>query len=96
MDIDFMEYIQPGLFIMIPVLIGIGKIFKESTNKKSHKHIPLFLMIISVILSCLWLIVINDDSVGYALLMGFIQGGLIASVAVFGNQVFKQYTKKDE
>lgn len=94
---NYTEYIKPELLIFIPVLIVMGKMFKDSPL--NDKHIPLILGILSVISSWGYLlafIVMFGYSVPQALITGFIQGILIAGMAVYGNQIFKQYTKKDE
>ena len=94
--IDLNNYIKPELLILVPVLIVIGKFIKDSVI--DNKHIPLILACVSVVLSCGYLCVISGGNIAYALITGVIQGILLAGTAVYGNQIFKQYTanKKDE
>jgi len=93
-NIDYSQYIKIELLILVPVLVIIGKIIKDSSFI-NNKHIPLILGMISIVLSCAWLIVIEHDNFAHALVTGIIQGILLAGMAVYSNQVFKQYTGKD-
>ena len=91
---DYSQYIKIELLILVPVLVIIGKIIKDSSFV-NNKHIPLILGVVSIVLSCAWLIIIEHDSFPHALITGIIQGILLAGMAVYSNQIFKQYTGKD-
>lgn len=90
---DYINYIRPELLILIPVLIVIGKILKNSVL--NNKYIPLILGVISIFLSCLWVLGNTSDNIPNAILTAIIQGILCAGAAVYGNQIFKQYKKND-
>ena len=96
---DYNEYLKPELLIMIPVLNVLGVAIKyliKITGLFSNKHIPLILLTISIILSCIFAFAHGAENTADALFTGIVQGILSAGTAVFGNQVFKQYNNKDE
>lgn len=80
------EYVAENALLLIPVLNIIGMIIKR-TEKIPDKYIPLILLLFGIL--------------GAFALLGFsadaaVQGVLIAGTAVFGNQMVKQMSKKDE
>lgn len=78
---DFIiEYIVDQALIVIPVLLILGKIFKETPNVKCWL-IPYLLLMLGVCFTT-FLMGFNVDA--------FIQGVLVSGAAVFGNQLFKQ------
>ena len=89
----FEEYIMPELLVIAPVLYALGMAFKSSGSIKD-KHIPMTLTIIGVILSLMYVIATVGFS-GEAIFTGFVQGVLVASVAVYGNQLVKQAVKDE-
>ena len=91
--IDLNQFIKPELLVLIPFLIGIGKIIKTSII--NDRHIPLILIGVGVIMACAYLFVIGRETIGYALIMGVIQGILCAATAVLGHNILKQYSKKE-
>ena len=91
---DYSQYIKAELLVLVPVLIITGKIMKDSTV--SNKHIPLILGIVSIILSCAWLIILEHENIADAVITGIVQGILLAGMAVYSNQIFKQYKNKNE
>lgn len=80
------EYIVDQALIVIPVLLILGKIFKETPNFKDWL-IPYLLLLLGV---------------GFAtMLMGFnvdavIQGVLVSGAAVFGHQLYAQAKHREE
>lgn len=80
------EYIVQQALIVIPVLLFIGKLLKE-TPKMKDWLIPYTLLVFGVIFAVA-LMGLNVDAV--------IQGVLVSGAAVFGNQLFKQATESDE
>jgi putative Mn2+ efflux pump MntP len=94
---DFTEYIQPGLLVLVPVLLGIGAGLKKSEVK--DKHIPLILGCTGVFLALCWVLgtsIITTAQEGImAAFTAITQGILCAGAAVYGHQLFKQ-SRKDE
>ena len=81
---DFINYITENALILVPVLLVIGAIFKN-TERVKDKYIPIILLPAGIILS-VWLMGgFNADSV--------IQGILVTGAAVYGNQLIKQLSK---
>jgi len=74
------EYIVQQALIVIPVLLILGKIIKETPTVKDWL-IPYILLGLGVVFAVA-LMGINVDAV--------IQGVLVSGAAVFGNQLFKQ------
>ena len=91
------EFIKPELIILIPVLYIIGIGLKKS--KLSDSLIPIFLGIISIVLSWSWVVATSDIStlreVAYALFVSVTQGILSAGASVYFNQLYIQSKKKD-
>ncbi len=77
---EFMEYIVDKALVLIPVLLTIGAMLK-ATPKCPDWCIPWVLMGVGVVL-CLMLMGMSVDAA--------IQGALVASAAVYGNQLWKQ------
>jgi hypothetical protein len=50
--VDFNQLIKPELLVLVPALNIIGRRLKHKCGV--DKHIPLILMLVSVVLSCLW------------------------------------------
>lgn len=74
------EYIVDQALVVIPVLLILGKIFKETPNFKDWL-IPYALLILGVIFAT-FLMGFNVNAV--------IQGVLVSGAAVFGHQLFIQ------
>lgn len=79
------EYLIEEALMVIPVLLILGKIIKETPNVKSWL-IPYFLLFIGVVLT-VFLLGFNIDAV--------IQGILVAGAAVFGHELYKQARERD-
>ena len=92
MDINFMELLQPELLILIAVIYGLGMFFKKIPNFPDWM-IPIILLIISVALTIVYkAIVLGKGFCSTTIVNGIIYGIIIATVAVFTNQVIKQVT----
>ncbi len=79
------EYLIQEALVVIPVLLILGKIIKETTLIKD-KFIPVTLLVVGIAFAVA-LIGINVDAI--------LQGVLVAGAAVFGHEFYKQ-SKSDE
>lgn len=80
------EYVVEQALIIIPVLLVLGKIIKETPRMKDWT-IPYILLIIGVGIT-VGMLGVNIDAV--------IQGVLVSGAAVFGNELIKQAIEKDD
>lgn len=85
---DFTEYIKPELLLLIPALIGLGSILKN-TEKIKDNYIPLILTGVSIILSCLYVLG-TDGITAVSIFTAIVQGLLCVAGAVYSNQLVKQ------
>ena len=94
---DYQNYIEPELFILIPVIYLIGIAIKKSSVK--DKFIPLILGGISIVLCAIWIFAscetYNATDVMFAIFGAITQGILIAGASVYFNQIAKQSTKNE-
>ena len=81
---DFINYITENALILIPVLLVIGTILKN-TERIQDKYIPVILLPVGIVLSAWIMKGFSADSV--------IQGILVTGAAVYGNQLIKQLSK---
>ena len=89
------EYIRPELFILIPFIWILGLFFKKAPEWKADWLIPFILMAIAVVFAVLWLALYLGEGFGGAVILyGIVQGVIIAGLAVFGNELIKQFTTK--
>lgn len=88
---NFEQYIEPELLILIPVLYGIGMMFKRS-EIIPDKHIPIIIGGIGVLLATMYVIGLNGLCVE-SVFTGIVQGVLCASASVYAHQAYKQLTK---
>lgn len=79
------EYIVEQALVVIPVLLVLGKIIKETPYFKDWL-IPYILLLIGIALT-ISLIGFNPDAI--------IQGVLVSGAAVFGHELFKQAIERD-
>ncbi len=95
MEYNLFDYVRPELLILIPVLVIIGKIIKDSAVP--NRWIPLMLGGIGIALGVAYMLVFPAElSLAQALLTGAIQGVLCAGCAVYGHQLYKQAKEKDD
>lgn len=90
---EWTEYIQPELLILVPVLMAIGKGLK-SAEWIANKHIPVCLGIIGMALSALWVFattaITGAPAVAQAVLSSVTQGVLVAAGAVYAHNIYKE------
>lgn len=79
------DYIVDQALIVIPVLLILGKIFKETPSFKDWL-IPYLLLLLGIIFTT-FLMGFNVDA--------FIQGILVSGAAVFGHQLYIQAVERD-
>ena len=80
------EFLFEEVLILIPALLIIGKVLKETPNFKDWL-IPHTLLVLGVILS-VFMMGFEVDSV--------VQGILVSGTAVFGHELYKQSVERDE
>lgn len=85
-DTEILNYIVGEGLILIPAVYIVGMIIRK-TDKIPNKYIPVILLPLGIL--------------GAMGIMGFtvraaIQGILITGAAVYGDQIYKQMTKKEE
>ena len=90
---DFNEYIDPSLAVLIPILVIFGAILKKSEAVKS-KFIPLILLAAGVLLALLWEFSAIEKAADCGNLAGCIftavcQGALCCGAAVYSHQIYK-------
>lgn len=94
---DFVQYIQPELFTLIPVMYLIGIALKKSAFK--DKFIPLMLGAIAVALCAIYELATVELTTGkeyaMAIFVAITQGILIAGASVYADQIIKQAKKKE-
>ena len=91
---DFLQYINPELFLMIPVLWILGKILRAASFLK-NKWIPLILGFTGILLAVCWIAGETRPFTLTAFFTAVCQGILCAGAAVYGHQIIKQ-TGKDK
>lgn len=85
---DFTQFIKPELAVLIPALIGLGAILKN-TEKIKDNYIPLILTGVSLLLSCLYVLG-TEGITPISIFTAIVQGLICVACAVYGNQVYKQ------
>lgn len=92
---EWMDYVKPELLILVPVLYLIG-MFLKSSKKIDDCNIPLYLGLIGILLSAVFLAATlgnNLSDVVQAIFASVTQGILLAGMAVYANQIVKQAGK---
>lgn len=90
----FLTFVSPDLMILVAVVYGLGLFLKKS-ERVADWLIPLILLASSIILCIVYTaIVLEGGFVGVTIINGLTEGVIIASIAVFGDQVVKQYFEK--
>lgn len=91
------EFINPELYLLIPVMYFIGIVIRKS--KISNKFIPLILGIISILLAGLYIAATGTfetaQNILAAIFTAITQGILIAGASVYVNQMIKQKGKQN-
>lgn len=92
MELDMVKFIQPELLILIAVIYGLGMFFKKIPNFPDWA-IPLVLLAISITLTIVYMAIVLDGAFcSRTVVNGVVYGILIATIAVFTNQLIKQIT----
>lgn len=95
---DYTEYIKPELLVLIPALIYVGYLAKQSTIIKD-KFIPALLAAVGVLLAGLYVLatttLASPQDAAQAVFTALVQGLLCAAGAVYADQCVKQ-SKKSE
>lgn len=82
---EILSYITENGLVLIPVLLIIGQIIKN-IQKIPDKWIPVILLPIGIV---------GSMALGGWTVDGAIQGILVTGAAVYGNQIYKQFTKTE-
>ena len=89
------EYVRPELLILIPFIWILGLFLKKTPQWRMDWLIPFILLVISIVFAVLWIAVyLGEGFVGPVILYGIVQGVIIAGLAVFGNEIIKQFRVK--
>ena len=89
------DYIRPELFILIPFLYALGFFLKKWEGFEKEWQIPFIILGVGIIFSILWAVFVLAEGLNFAvIIIGIVQGVLIASVPVMGNELIKQWTVK--
>lgn len=83
---DLLVYITESALVVIPVLLIIGVMFKDSKRIKD-KYIPILLLVVGVL-----------STIGLRQNMGadtIVQGVLVTAASVYLNQIVKQLRKNE-
>lgn len=92
---DFMEFIQPELFLLIPILMGIGSQIKAAPAMPDWV-IPIVLDVLGVVFAGIYVVATSsiDTNVWMAIFSGATQGLLCSLAAIGAHQTIKQSVKK--
>lgn len=89
-----LQFLDVSLLIMVAVIYGLGMFIKASGIK--DKYIPLILLVLAVVLTIAYMAFIQGLGFNPTVIInGFIQGVIVACIAVYGNQAIKQLGKKE-
>ncbi len=90
-----LNFVRPELIILVIFVWCFGLFLKKTPAFKAEWIIPLILLAISVVFTVLYIgFVIGEGFTPASVISAVIQGVIIAALAVFGNEVFKQSTVK--
>lgn len=93
---NYQDYIETELLILVPVLYFLGIGLKKS--KLPDKRIPIVLGILAVLLSAIWVVSTADISglqeTASAIFTAVTQGVLVAGASVYANQLYIQAKKE--
>lgn len=82
---DVLTYITENAYILIPALLIIGQIIKN-IKVIPDKWIPLILLPLGIV---------GSMALGGWTFESVLQGILVTGVTVYGNQIYKQLSKKE-
>lgn len=89
---ELIEFIDPAVLVVVPVLIALGRMMKKTPNMKNWM-IPYILTAIGVVLATS-IYVLNDGVQGLSILNGILQGVLASAAAVYVYQLYIQAKDK--
>lgn len=96
--LDFESFVDPELYILIPILYIVGRVIKKSSIKDSR--IPLLLGITGIVLCTVYLLtksIPHSTKEIFALIFsGVTQGALCAASSVYVHNLIKQSKESDE
>lgn len=94
---NILEFIRPELFILIVFLYCVGLFLKLNDEFKKTWTIPYILLGISFLITLAYVsIYLGEGFSPQVLVAVVIQSVLIAAVTVFGNELIKQATRRNE
>lgn len=88
---DFTQYIQPELVVLVPALYALGMVLKKTENI-SDKYIPSILTVVSIVLTCLYVLG-TEGITPVSVFSAIVQGLICVAGAVYANQLVKQVTQ---
>ena len=89
MDFNFADYIDPSLFVLVPVLISVGAALKKS-RAINNKYIPLILLGAGIMLAVGWKLSAGvSENVFACVFAAICQGALCSGAAVYSHQIYK-------
>lgn len=94
---ELMNFVKPELLVLVPVLLILGKMLKNSSV--TDKYIPASLGACGILLAVMW--VMGRSPLGTyqdilnAVFAAVTQGIITAGLAVYGNQLVKQAGKEE-
>lgn len=94
---DFSQYVNPELLVLVPVLYLVGVAIKKSNV--ADKFIPWILGGIAIVLCVIYTLATSDLSTAKNVLLAIFsaitQGVLTAGASVYVNQLVKQTSKSE-
>ncbi|WP_443722397.1 phage holin family protein [Ruthenibacterium lactatiformans] len=91
------EYIKPELFVLVPLMFGLGAALKADKRFPSA-NIPYTLALVGMFLAAMYVMATAQldswQSVVLAVFTAIVQGGLCALASVGVHQVYKQAKEK--
>lgn len=89
------ESIRPELFILVLFIWTLGLFLKKAPSFTDEWKIPFISLGVAIVSAFVYMaFVLQEGVVPSVIVTAVIQGTLIAAVAVFGNELFKQFTVK--
>lgn len=92
---EYLDFIRPELMSLIPLLYVIGMMLKQAACVRDN-FIPLILGGVGVLIAICYVCGDTATFSTTAVATAVTQGILCAGVAVYGNQIFKQFKKGKE
>lgn len=94
---ELMNFVKPELLVLVPVLLILGKMLKNSSVP--DKYIPAALGVCGIVLAVVWVVggapLATYQDILNAIFAAVTQGIITAGLAVYGNQLVKQAGKEE-